>query len=375
MKSKNSSQLSLGLLAPSSNFVPFLADDMLAAFSYGLKQADLDAEVLTEFTGFNADLKTVTPVIQQLLLSRRVDLIIAPFNISLIEKVSGLFESQNTPLVALNLTEDPLFESSRNSFVFINNECLWHDAWMSGYLAGKRFGQRGGAAVGLHEGGYGLMFAFQLGLEAAQGTLVHAAVTHRNASNEDPSEALAEIASQKPDFIWAAYSGKEAVSFLEAYHSSNLKNDIPVITIPSMVSEHIRKTAGEAISGIFYTTSKNYEGDEKKAFDELTIVIGRLPNPYALLAYEAAHLIADTIRKTNDTSDLIEALRHAEFKSPRGLIRFNRDFDSVDYYLRMIDGTDTLIEKITVPALIKEQYELACKKLVKGGWVNPYLCA
>jgi branched-chain amino acid transport system substrate-binding protein len=378
MSSEIPLKLHFGVLAPGSNFVPFLAGDLLDAFELGLAKICLDAELVVESAGYNADLRMVIPAVQKLILEGRVHCIVAPLNVSLIEKLAGYCENQAVPLIALNLTEDPLNEAAQNPFVFINSFHLWQCAWMSGYLAAQRFGQRAVAMNALHESGYGLMFAFQLGLEAAQGTLVQAIVTHQNSSTEDPSEFIARAAAQKPDFIWAAYSGKEAASFLTSYEASGLKNHIPVITISPMVARHICKAAGDAVLGIWYAAAEDVEADASVALAE---AIGREPNPYAVLAYESVGLIAAAIRDIKDTTDFAAdfpgALRRAEFKSQRGTVRFD-DGCGVDmsFNLRQItaDG-DNIVEKIVAPPLLKEQYLLACKKIAKEGWVNPYLCA
>ena len=370
-------KLKFGLLPPNSNFVPRLAGDMLTAIELGLAETRLDAEIVVESAGYNADLKMLVPAIQRLILAGRVDCIIVPLNVSVIESIAEHCRSQAVPLIALNLTEDPLFETSRNPFIFVNSFHLWRSAWMSGYLAAKHFGGRGATMAPIHEGGYGLAFAFQLGLEAAQGGLVQAVVTHRNSNTEDPSASISEIAAQNPDFIWAAYSGKEAISFLDAFRASGLRDKIPLMTIPTMVSQNVRQSAGESIDKIWYVTQKNPETDDSA--NSLADALGREPNPYALLAYEAIHLIAAAVRNAGETKNLAEALPEflgqSEFQSRDGSVRFNSGSISNTFYLRQINGAEDTVEKVEAPPLLDEQYQLACKKLVKQGWINPYLCA
>lgn len=377
MSSEIPLKLRVGVLPPSSNFIPFLAKDMLAAIELGLKEARLDVDLCIEPAGYNADSKIFTAAIQRLLLSENVHCVIAPLNVALIEKNAGYFESQGVPLIALNLTEDPLFETARNSFVFVNSLYLWQSAWMSGYLAGQRFGKRAASIVALHEGGYNLMFAFQLGLEAAGGELVQASVTHLNSTGEDPTEKIREITSQNPDFIWAAYSGKEAVSFLKAFDNSGFKDKIPLITISPMVSQNIRRNAGSSIDGIWYVTAKNSQ--ENQTENLLAEALGRQPNPYAVLAYESVKLIADAVRNINETKDFTESfpelLQNATSQSYRGAVQFNDYSGDETFYLCQITEKEDVSEKISAPSYLNEQYPLACRKLVKEGWVNPYLCA
>lgn len=365
------------MLPPNSNFVPFLAKDMLAAIELGLKEARLDADLIIESAGYNADFATFTQSVQRLILSKSVHCVIAPLNVSLIEKTAGYFESQGVPLIALNLTEDPLFESARNPFIFVNSFYLWHSAWMSGYLAGQRFGKRAASIVALHEGGYNLTFAFQLGLEAAGGELVKSCVTHIKSTSDDPTEKIREIASQNPDFIWAAYSGKEAVSFLKAFESSGFKGKIPLMTISPMVSRSIRRNAGSSVDGIWYVTPAYSQGNETENL--LAEALGREPNPYAELAYESVKLLADAVRNADETKNFAEVfpelLQNAKFQSHRGAVQFNNYFGDEAFCLRQVTGEEDTSEKISAPPNLNEQYPLACRKLVKEGWVNPYLCA
>lgn len=367
MNFSGSSKLKIGVLAPNSNFVPFLANDMLAAMRFGLAEARLEVEISVGSAGYNADAKMVFPALQQLTLVNQVNCLVAPLNVSLIKSVADYCENQAVSLVALNLTEDPLFESARSSSVFVNSYYLWHTAWMSGYIAGQKFGSKGAAVAALHDSGYGLTFAFQLGLEAAQGKLICANTTHRNSSNEDPLPVISDIISQNPDFIWAAYSGREAISFLKAYSSLNQAGKPPLITLSPKITESMCSKTSDSFQDIWYLSGENFAAAGKSS---LAMSLGREPNPYALLAYETAHLIADAIANNGAN------LNRAEFESVRGRIGFNRNSrENQTFYLYHKTADETAVEEILAPSLLNEQYQLACRKLTKQGWVNPYLCA
>ena len=375
----NNFKLRIGVLVPGSGFVPFLADDLLTAVKSGLDKSQTDAEIITEFCGFNADLKMLTPAIQKLILVNRVDCIIAPLNVSIIEEISGLCESQKIPLIALNLTEDPLFLSAANPYVFVNSYYLWHCAWMSGYLGGKRFGPRGSGLLALHEGGYGLMFAFQLGLEAARGNLVQACVTHRDSSRDDPTEYIADTVSHNPDFIWIAYSGKESKSFLTVYRQMGVADKIQTITIPTILNSNIRQTEEENARGIWCLTADGPQEKSENSKDKVTEINNRPINPYALLAYESVNLISTAVagveNRENFAADFHKSLKTAEFESTRGKVSFNQDFDKDIFYLNQFTESGVEYIQVDAPPLLFEQYRLACKNLAKKGWVNPYLCA
>jgi ABC-type branched-subunit amino acid transport system substrate-binding protein len=365
------------VLPPGSSFVPFLADDLLAALELGLAESGLASDLLTEFADCNADVKIVAPRLQQLLIGGRVAVVIAPFNVALIEKVATHFQSRTRPLVALTLGEDPLFESARNPYVFVNSHQLWRAAWMCGYLGVKRFGPRAAMLLALHEGGYGLAFAFQLGLEAAGGELLQTHVTHRSSRTEDPSEPIAATVAASPDFVWAAYSGTEAISFLTAYDSSGCRGRIPLLGLSPLVEPHVREAAGAAALGAYIVTPGPRSTDDHPLTVGLARALGHPPHPYAMLAYESARLLAAAVASSKgDAAGLAAALREAEFVGPRGVTRFDTGTErQTPFCVRVIQATGATVEQVESLPIIDEQCAVARTNLVKQGWVNPYLCA
>ncbi len=380
MGDPHTTKLRLGVLPPGSNFVPFLASDLLAALEFGFAESGLQAEFVVDFAGYNADPKVLLPKVQELLVMHRVACVIAPLNVSLIEKLAGQFQSQATPLVVLSLGEDPLFESAVNPYVFVNSFQLWRTAWMCGYLGARRFGPRAATMVAMHEGGYGLNFAFQLGLEAANGSLLQTVVTHRNSNTEDPSPSLAAVTAHKPDFIWAAYSSKEAVSFLAAYHASGSRPKPPVLGLPPLVDNNVREAAGSSALGVYFMTPGRQTARDISMKSALAQAIGRSPHPYALLAYEAAHLVASAARALDNAgcsfSGLPQMLRAADLDGPRGLVRFDNGEESeTPFCFGQVGFGEDSMEEIEAPPLLTEQSLLARRRLFKQGWINPYLCA
>jgi branched-chain amino acid transport system substrate-binding protein len=370
------SSVRLGVLPPGSNAVPLLAADIVAALRYGCSESGLDVELVTEFAGYNADPRLVLPKVQQLLVGEGVACVVAPLNVSLIGKLAGEFETSGVPLVVLSLGEDPLFDSARNPHVFVNDFHLWRAAWMCGYVGARRFGPAAASLVSLHEAGYGLNFAFQLGLEAAGGHLLQTAVTHRHTTTDDPLTAIADIAGRKPDFVWAGYSGREAISFLPAWAAAGVRDRIPLIGLPPLVDDHVRRKVGDAMAGAYIVTPGAASDHSADAAAGLVRALGRRPHPYAVLAYEAAHLMAAAARTGGSTAaGLLAHLGAASFHGPRGQVRFD-DGSVVDqpFHLTRI-AADAVSEDLEGPPLLGEQHLLARRQLAKQGWINPYLCA
>ena len=377
--------LRVGALLPGSGFVPFLASDLAAALELGLREGGIDPDLAVEAGAFNADHKVVAAKLQDLCLKHRVDVLVAPLNVALASPLADLLEGERVPLVVPSLGEDVWFADATRSSLFVNNFHLWRSAWMCGYAGAGRFGPSACTLIALHDGGYGMAFAFGLGLEANNGRLLQLAVTHQASRTEDPSPFISAVTAQNPDFIWALHSGKEAISLLTAYRA--LGCGIPLMGLLPLVDVPVLDAVGETAVGIPYVSAWPPPTDAHERFvTAFHRVTGHAAHPYALLAYECGHLIADAARRLPggrpDRDALPDALHDAAFDGPRGRIAFDhrgRETTTPLYLREIVRGDDgrpvsgdaTVLD---LPPLLDEHYALAGKNLVKQGWVNPYLC-
>jgi ABC-type branched-subunit amino acid transport system substrate-binding protein len=381
--------VNIGLLVPNSNFIPFFSRDILFALELGLKKEKLeDYQLIPEMCGYNAKKEVLAEKAQILLVKNRVDLVIAPLNVGMFEMVAGFFASNQVPLVVLSMGEDPIFESAQNPHIFVNSFNLWQSAWMAGYWGAETFGKRACSIAALHDGGYGMGFAFALGVEAQGGQLIQSAVTHRNSSSENPEEKIRELASNHPDFIFGLYSGKESISFLQTYQSLRLDERIPLMGLPPMAAEHLWPPGGEFPSGVKIVSSWNRRSAESRQFEqEFCEQAGHAPNPYLALAYETGQLIARAAQEIGPgapkPNQLAEMLKDVECFGPRGLVKFDPLSQETQTcaYLQEIHLDDEgrfhykTLDKLETPPLFFEQQALARKNLIKQGWLNPYLIA
>ena len=317
-----------------------------------------------------------------------MDIVTGPLNAGLLEPLKAHFSGQQVPLLVNTMGADVVKQEAPDPYVFINSFTQWQTSWLSGYWGAAAYGQRGCSLAALHDGGYGMGFAFAVGLEAQNGTLVQVAVTHRNSRLEDPSEFIQQVAETQPDFIMGLYSGKEALSFLNAYHRLGSPSRIPLLGLPGMVDESLLSEAGQLAQGIKSISCwrRDTVADQQLAqtFAELT---GHPLNSYVLMAYETGHLIARAVQQSGTNrptgKQLADVLPMVEFQSPRGLIKFDPETREVStsYFLREVaqgdDGEfyNQVVEELSPPPLLYEQLDLARKNIPKQGWLNPYLVA
>lgn len=373
-------RIKIGILLPGSGFLPSIGKDIRRALCLGLADdPTINYELLVETTRFNSDKGVIIDKLQDLLIKHEVDIIVAPLNPGMLEHVAPLFREQEVPLIANTLGEDVIADSTFHPYLFINSMNLWQSSWMSGYWGTQTFGKRAASMSGFHESGYGMSFAFALGVEAQNGTLVQSAVTHINSPTEDPVEKLTEVSKIQPDFVMGFYAGKEARSFLPAYREHV---NSPLIGTPYGLSDLLLTELGENALGVPSLSSWNTENSAAQSFSQkYAHETGKAPHAYALLAYETG-LILSRVIKTN-VKQLAAGLRKSEIEGPRGKVSFDERMQTVqttDYLYEIASKTDgsyyhKLMKELILPPLFHKQFSLARRNIVKQGWLNPYLIA
>ncbi len=378
--------LKIGLLVPGSNFIPVFAKDYITAIKMGL--GSIEYELYIESTSYNAERDSLEEKVQKLLINHQVDVVIAPLNVALVEHLKGFFNSNRVPLIVNTLGEDLIFDTAQDPYVFVNSFNLWQTAWMSGYWGAENYGGSACSIAAIHDGGYGMNFAFGLGLEAKDGQIKQTAVTHRESTTEDPSQQLEQLMTNDPDFIFGLYSGKEAISFFNAYKQGEYLTNIPLICLPTTVTEINRREIEDHSPEFKYISCWDMRSEAAIDFSEAIIKeTGREVCGYSLLGYETGQMIAKAHERRDDKrsngEDFGKALLEIEVDGPRGVIKFDpkiHEIQTKSYLVRVSSLNNGAIEQKTVtelkvPPLLFEQMELARQKLTKQGWLNPYLIA
>ncbi len=382
--------IKIGVLAPSSNYFPRFSKNLINALNFGLEScSEFDYELCIEPAGFNARELEVNARLQALLIRHQVDIVIAPLNTGLLCNIKKILSDEQVPLIAITLGEDVVFQDAQGPLIFVNSYNLWQSSWLSGYRCAERYGPKISSITAFHDAGYGMVFALGLGLEAKQGTLILAQVTHQERPDQDPSEAIQELININPDAVMGFYSGRETLSFLKAMKETGASGRFPMLNLPFAVDYALQAQLGDLAVGMTSISSCNSNAPEAKAFISGHHTRTGCPvNGYALLAYESGLLIANAMQQIGSNqslhSHLPEALTSAKINGPRGCLKLdpsNREVAISHYYVHQVKmdaqgvPQNEMIEVLQPPPLLAEQFDLARKNLSKQGWMNPYLIA
>lgn len=185
---------------------------------------------------------------------------------------------------------------------------------------------------------------------------------------KDYAVEIAQIKASGADSVFFFLPGGMGIAFMKQYSQSGAT--IPVLGPAFSFDQGILKAVGDAALGVKNSSqwSKDIDNDANRLFvkafqDEYK----RLPSLYASQGYDAANLILSAVAKAdvNDKDAFRNALRAADFDSPRGAFRFgNNQFPIQDIYVReVIKEGGVLTNKIVSVGLKDHQdaYAAECK--------------
>jgi len=147
----------------------------------------------------------------------------------------------------------------------------------------------------------------------------------------DFSVELTKIRAANPDAVWAFYPGNFGVQFLNQYAQAGLQGKIPLYSDDTVDANNLPAIGDKALgvlSAQAWVEDLKYPTNEKFVAD-FTKKYGRTPTHYAEQAYDGALLIDSAVRAVKgnlaDKDALRAALRHANFESTRGRLKYGNN--------------------------------------------------
>jgi branched-chain amino acid transport system substrate-binding protein len=169
---------------------------------------------------------------------------------------------------------------------------------------------------------------------------------------------LTEIASLKPDAVFAFFAGGGAVKFVKDYDASGLKKTIPLHG-SGFLTDGTLQAQGAAAEGVLttlhYAESLDTPANRrfKEAFKKKT---GRPADVYAVQGYDTGQLLVHAMKAVKGDAkakkDIMAAMRSAKLDSPRGTMTFSKAQNPIqDIYLRQVKGGDNVVLGVAHKAL------------------------
>ncbi|WP_409189257.1 ABC transporter substrate-binding protein [Bradyrhizobium sp. RDM4] len=181
-----------------------------------------------------------------------------------------------------------------------------------------------------YSAGHAFMDAFKRGFEDGGGQVVLQVWTPFQ-KTRDWSAALSQATATGAEFIYAFYSGSEAVQVVKQHADFGLREKMPLIGDQWVYDEVNWPALGDLVIGSKFVASylPAAETDANKKFVEAYRQMFNVdPDVNAAMGYDNAKVILLTLQKLGgkipeDGTAFMQALRTVSYDSPRGKMAFN----------------------------------------------------
>src|SRR5439155_21026119 len=169
---------------------------------------------------------------------------------------------------------------------------------------------------------------------------------------------LTEIASQKPDAVYAFFAGGGAVKFVKDYAAAGLNKTIPLYG-PGFLTDGTLEAQGSAAQGLLTTLhyADNLDTPRNNSFRKsYALTYKANADVYAVQGYDAAQILAaglNAVKGALTKRDVITAaMRKVTVDSPRGKFTLSAAGNPVqDMYVREAKGLNNEYRSVAVKAL------------------------
>ncbi|WP_417792844.1 ABC transporter substrate-binding protein [Terasakiella pusilla] len=233
-------------------------------------------------------------------------------------------------------------------------------AWQTAYPMGKMAYEKGYRKIATIAWNYSFgkesLEAFEEGFKAAGGEIVKQFLTPF--PKVEFQAYLTEIASLKPDAVFAFYAGGGAVKFVKDYDAAGIKKSIPLLG-SGFMTDGTLTAQGQSAEGVMTTLhyTETLDNAKNKAFQQAyQDAYGATADIYSVQGYDAGQMLVQALASLKgDTSDkdaFIKALAAVKIDSPRGPWHFSKAHNPVqNMYLREVKNGENVVVKIAAEAV------------------------
>lgn len=233
-------------------------------------------------------------------------------------------------------------------------------SWQSGYAMGKVAADRGHKKIVTITWNYAFgnesVAAFTEGFEQGGGKVAQSLTLPF--PNVEFQALLTQIASQKPDAVYAFFAGGGAVKFVKDYAAAGLNKTMPLYG-PGFLTDGTLEAQGQAAQGMLTTLhyADNLNTPRDNAFQQSFKKAYKVDaDAYAVQGYDAAQMLEAGLKAAagdpKQTAKIIAGMEAAVIDSPRGKFKMSAAHNPVqDIYLREVKGTDNVFKSVAIKAL------------------------
>ncbi len=356
-----SAPVKVGILLPYSGTYGTLGDTITKGLKLRIEQAGgkLGGRAI-EYIAIDSEMsvpKAPTNT-NKLIKKEKVDFLVGPVHSGVAAAMAKIIGPRSSPIMVVpNAGHNGLTGSLCAPNIFRTSFSNWQPAFPGGKVMADD-GHRTCVTITWKYGaGIQMMAAGKENFEANGGTVV------KDIQVPFPKvefqARLSEIASIKPDAVFAFFAGGGAVKFVKDYAAAGLKDNIPLYG-PGFLTEGVAKAQGAASEGIRTTLhySSDLSNEANTSFrTAYQKAYGSASNVYSVQGYDTGSLLllamAAVGGDSGATKDMIAVMESASFPdSPRGAWRMSKAHNPIqDIYLRQVRDGENKVLGVAAKAL------------------------
>ena len=233
-------------------------------------------------------------------------------------------------------------------------------AWQTSYPMGRMAYDMGYRKIATMAWNYSFgkesLSAFEEAFTAAGGEVVKQFLTPF--PKVEFQSYLTEIASIKPDAVFAFYAGGGAVKFVKDYAAAGIKKSIPLLG-SGFVTDGTLTAQGKSAEGVKTTLhyAASLDNLTNKAFQKAYIkAYGKPADIYAVQGYDTGKMLIQAMASlkgnVENRAEVIKALEAVKIDSPRGHWSFSKSHNPIqNLYLREVVNGQNKVIKVAATAL------------------------
>jgi branched-chain amino acid transport system substrate-binding protein len=307
---------------------------------------------------------------------------------NLAAQLAPLLESHRMPLVMSDLGADIVRHRREAPYLIRNSLGYWQANYAMGQWAAEHLGRRALIATDFLESGYDMVYAFRRAFEDAGGEITAVHVTGLPDGSGTLESVADAVRSQRPDFVYAFYSGKRAEAFLRLYESRGLSRIAPLAGAGLLADSAISCDRPAALEGVITASpwACDIDSAENHALRQACrATCGAEADLFAVLGYETAHRISRGAAALDgdmqDRARLAHSIANADYPSARGSVVRDAEMaeSSAPAYVRRVSSRHGRLENLTIARLPAPRLAPATRQelrgMAKSGWSHGYLAA
>jgi branched-chain amino acid transport system substrate-binding protein len=294
--------------------------------------------------------------VNKLIKRDNVDVLVGSVHSGVALAMAKAARENNTLLIVPNAGAEAITGSMCAANIVRSSFTNWQPAYAMGKVAAEKGAKRAITIVWNYAAGNESARGFTEAFEKGGGKVVKE--LNLPFPGVEFQALLTEIAAQKPDAVYAFFSGGGAVKFVKDYAAAGLHKIIPLYG-PGFLTDGTLEAQGDAAQGMLTTLhyADNLDTPRNNAFRKAFALAYKVnADVFAVQGYDAAQILAaglNAVKGDMTKRDLMTAaMRKITVDSPRGKFTISAAGNPVqDIYLREVKGNNNEYRGIAVKAL------------------------